>query len=150
MLVGWKFSVLFGDNPWLYAILRRQNVVLPTKKSVTPTFSQENFQDVLPSRQIFVRGREELSDLARADLDLGLCRPWRGEDDLQRRKSGCQKIIRRSLVQLQQVGEAGRQHDRPAYGPNQAQALTAHRCGKCHVNNDANGGGGFRIIIDHH
>ena len=60
-------------------------------------------------------------------IDLDKC-----EDNLNRvGQSRCQKTLRRPLVQLQQVGEAGCQYDRSTDGSNQAQALTAHRCGKC-------------------
>ena len=60
-------------------------------------------------------------------IDLDKC-----EDNLNRvGQSRCQKTLRRPLVQLQQVGEAGCQYDRSTDGSNQAQALTTHRCGKC-------------------
>jgi hypothetical protein len=53
-----------------------------------------------------------------------------GQDHLQRGQPRRQEAVRRPLIQLQQVGEAGRQHDRPFDSSNQAQALSAHRCGK--------------------
>ena len=61
------------------------------------------------------------------DLEINKC-----EDNLNRVwQPGCQKTLRRPPVQLQQVGQARRQYDRSVDGSNQAQALTAHRCGKC-------------------
>ena len=61
------------------------------------------------------------------DLENNKC-----EDNLNRVwQPGCQTTLRRPPVQLQQVGQARRQYDRSVDGSNQAQALTAHRCGKC-------------------
>lgn len=54
----------------------------------------------------------------------------RGQDRVQPGQPRRQKVVRRPPVQLQQVGQAGRQHHRPFDSSNQAQAISAHRCGK--------------------
>ena len=43
---------------------------------------------------------------------------------------GRQTFVRRSVVQLQQVGEAGGQRHRRRHCQTQAQTFTAHRCCK--------------------
>ena len=68
-----------------------------------------------------------LANIPIIDLEINKC-----EDNLNRVwQPGCQTTLRRPPVQLQQVGQARRQYDRSVDGSNQAQALTAHRCGKC-------------------
>ena len=67
-----------------------------------------------------------LANIPIIDLEINKC-----EDNLNRVwQPGCQTTLRRPPVQLQQVGQACRQYDRSVDGSNQAQALTAHRCGK--------------------
>ena len=64
------------------------------------------------------------------NADTGLYPSLRSQNRLQPGQPRRQKVVRRPLVQLQQVGQAGRQHHRPFDSSNQAQAISAHRCGK--------------------
>ena len=74
-----------------------------------------------------VEVRIHVSDFIFAGVDLEV----KCEDNLNRvRQSRCQEALRRPPVQLQQVGEASCKYNRSIDGSNQAQALTAHRCGK--------------------
>ena len=77
---------------------------------------------------LFTRHNEEASATS---LDTGLD-PWPfgGQDHFQRGQSRRQEAVRRPLVQLQQVGQTGGQYHGPTDSQNQAQAITAHRCGK--------------------
>ena len=73
---------------------------------------------------------EKGAAIVTGNTDTGLYTSLRSQNHLQPGQPRRQKVVRRPLVQLQQVGQAGRQHHRPFDSSNQAQAISAHRCGK--------------------
>ena len=80
---------------------------------------------------LFTRHNEEASAAASPDTGLDPTDwPFAGQDHFQRGQSRRQEVVRRPLVQLQQVGQTGGQYHGPTDSQNQAQAITAHRCGK--------------------